>query len=142
MNAINFFKRTATAVATLAGLASGSTLAGTYDLTWNTVDGGGLMGSTGGTFAVSGTIGQPDAGAMTGGNYSVVGGFWAVTTDSGPCFGDLNGDRKVDLGDLSQLLAHYGQTGAQPNDGDLNGDSIVDLSDLSALLSVYGNVCP
>src|SRR5208283_1024739 len=32
-------------------------------------------------YQVSGTIGQPDAGqAMTGGNYSVSGGFWSLTT--------------------------------------------------------------
>ena len=35
--------------------------------------------STVGTYQVSGTIGQPDAGgAMTGGNYSLTGGFWSL----------------------------------------------------------------
>jgi hypothetical protein len=29
-------------------------------------------------YAVSGTIGQPDAGVMSGGNFSLQGGFWAV----------------------------------------------------------------
>ncbi len=39
---------------------------------------GGGGTSTGGVFAVSGTIGQPDAGgAMTNGAYAVTGGFWA-----------------------------------------------------------------
>jgi len=28
--------------------------------------------------SVSGTIGQPDAGLMSGGNFRMVGGFWAV----------------------------------------------------------------
>ena len=37
---------------------------------------GGSGTSAGGTFALSGTIGQPDAGAMTGGSYSLAGGFW------------------------------------------------------------------
>ena len=49
-----------------------------YSVDWYKVAGGGGT-STGGTYAVSGTIGQPDAsGAMTGGNYSVTGGFWAL----------------------------------------------------------------
>jgi hypothetical protein len=40
---------------------------------------GGGGTSTGGTYQVGGTIGQPDAsGAMTGGNYSLTGGFWAL----------------------------------------------------------------
>src|SRR5207245_8763204 len=47
------------------------------DLSWLTIDGGGGT-STGGAFAVSGTIGQPDAGASSGGNFAVAGGFWGV----------------------------------------------------------------
>ncbi len=44
---------------------------------WKVAGGGGT--STGGTYAVSGTIGQPDAGGpMTGGSYSLTGGFWSL----------------------------------------------------------------
>ena len=50
----------------------------TYSIDWYKVSGGGGT-STGGTYQVSGTIGQPDAsGAMSGGNYSVTGGFWSL----------------------------------------------------------------
>ncbi len=49
-----------------------------YSIDWSTIDGGGGT-STGGTYSVSGTIGQPDAsGALSGGNYSITGGFWAL----------------------------------------------------------------
>ena len=49
-----------------------------YSIDWYKVSGGGGT-STGETYQVSGTIGQPDAsGAMTGGNYSLTGGFWAL----------------------------------------------------------------
>jgi hypothetical protein len=49
-----------------------------YSIDWYKIAGGGGT-STGGVYAVSGTIGQPDAGgAMTGGNYSLTGGFWAL----------------------------------------------------------------
>src|ERR1017187_10049544 len=49
-----------------------------YSIDWSTIDGGGGV-STGGVYQVNGTIGQPDAGAaMTGGNYSVSGGFWSL----------------------------------------------------------------
>lgn len=57
--------------------ASGA-IAQTFSLDWFKIAGGGGT-STGGVFAVSGTIGQPDAGApMTNGQYSVTGGFWAL----------------------------------------------------------------
>ncbi len=52
-------------------------LAQSYSLSWFTLDGGGGV-STGGVFAVNGTVGQPDAGVMTGGNFSLAGGFWGV----------------------------------------------------------------
>ncbi len=49
-----------------------------YSIDWYKVAGGGGT-STGGTYPVSGTIGQHDAGGpMTGGNYSLTGGFWAL----------------------------------------------------------------
>ncbi len=48
---------------------------GGYDLSWNTVDGGGGV-SQGGAYAVSGTAGQIDAGLMSGGPYVLGGGFW------------------------------------------------------------------
>lgn len=49
-----------------------------YSIDWYKIAGGGGT-STGGTYSVSGTIGQPDAsGPLTGGNYSITGGFWAL----------------------------------------------------------------
>jgi hypothetical protein len=48
-----------------------------YTIDWYTIDGGGGT-STGGVYSVSGTIGQPDAGTMSGGSYVLQGGFWGV----------------------------------------------------------------
>lgn len=65
-------------------LVTGASLAaldGDYDLSWWTVDGGG-GDSTGTGYSLSGTIGQLDASPeLTGGGYSLKGGFWvgAVT---------------------------------------------------------------
>ncbi len=46
-----------------------------YSIKWSTVDGGGGT-STGGLYQVSGTIGQPDAGTLRGGSFTLQGGFW------------------------------------------------------------------
>ena len=49
-----------------------------YSVDWYKISCGGGT-STGATYSVSGTIGQPDAsGVMSGGNYSVTGGFWSL----------------------------------------------------------------
>jgi hypothetical protein len=47
-----------------------------FGLQWWTVDGGGNQ-SNGDSYALSGIIGQPDAGELSGGCYSLSGGFWA-----------------------------------------------------------------
>ena len=49
---------------------------GGYDLTWSTIDGGGYTWSEGGGYSLGGTVGQPDAGALPGGGYTLAGGFW------------------------------------------------------------------
>jgi hypothetical protein len=85
-------KFTSFSCATLAMLAAfsspfASVRAQTYAIDWYKVAGGGGT-STGSVYSVSGTIGQPNAGGpMTGGNYSLTGGFWslfAVQTPGAP----------------------------------------------------------
>jgi hypothetical protein len=50
---------------------------GQYSINQSTIDGGGGA-STGGVYAVTGTIGQPDAGTMSGGDFTLTGGFWSM----------------------------------------------------------------
>ncbi len=71
-------------------LFAGTALAqtgGPWAIKSSTADGGGAV-STGGTWKVTGTIGQPDATASksTGGVWAVQGGFWpgTVTEAGGP----------------------------------------------------------
>ena len=55
-----------------------SAAAQSYSIDWYKIAAGGGT-STNGQYSLSGTIGQPDAsGAMTGGNYSLTGGFWSL----------------------------------------------------------------
>jgi hypothetical protein len=63
----------------VVGLVSGALglNAQSYSIDWYKVAGGGGT-STGGVYSVSGTIGQPDAGLLSGGNYTLVGGFWGI----------------------------------------------------------------
>ncbi len=56
---------------------------GTFEIKRSTIDNGGGQ-STGGSFELTGTIGQADASqAMTGGAFSLSGGFWSPS-DSQP----------------------------------------------------------
>jgi len=82
MKSFNSFKRLARLAARSVALALAITAlrtpAQSFSVDWFTIDGGGGT-STGGVYAVSGAIGQPDAGGpMSGGTYSLIGGFWAL----------------------------------------------------------------
>jgi hypothetical protein len=52
-----------------------------YSINWYTIGGGGgsSSGTNGGaSYTVSGTIGQPATASMSGGVYSITGGFWSI----------------------------------------------------------------
>ena len=95
-------QRMKVALSLVVALAASGAVAQDYTMDWWTVDGGGEMRCTGGTYELSGGIGQSDAGAtMVGGDFEIVSGFWAIG-ETEPCLGD------VDLADLAALLANYG----------------------------------
>ena len=55
-----------------------------------------------------------------------------------PLGGDANLDGKVDINDLTIVLAHAGQTGMSWTSGDFIGDGTVDINDLTIVLAHYG----
>ncbi len=61
-----------------ASAAAGDTLS------WWTTDGGGGTSSAAGGYSLSGTIGQADAGSLSGGSYRLQGGFWGVASSGIP----------------------------------------------------------
>ncbi len=74
-----------------AALAAGSARAQNFEINWSTIDGGGVLNAAGGPFVLSGTIGQPDAGDMTGGPLVLRGGFWPGAASGGGGGGGCNG---------------------------------------------------
>ncbi len=111
-----------------------------FDLSWYTIDGGGEMFTSGGDFELSGTIGQPDPGAMTGGDFELVGGFWPISGgDSPPCDAcDMNCDETVNALDIEPFLDLLFDPNAQPCaacSGDVNGDGSIDALDIEPFLN-------
>lgn len=116
-----------------------ATVAGVASIDWHTVDGGGSIFMTGGNAKLAGTVGQCDAGTMTGGGFALTGGFWAApATASIP--GDCDGDGDVDLSDYSGcadcFLGPFGGIGVDCNCCDVDLDGDVDLADFSAVQAV------
>lgn len=68
-----------------------------YELDWWTVDGGGQTFATGGSYRLSNTAGQPDAGNLSGGSFTLGGGFWypvAAPRSVGAISPELGGEVK------------------------------------------------
>jgi hypothetical protein len=105
---------------------------GGFDLSWNTIDGGGGT-STNGAFVCSGTAGQPDASSANGGDFQLAGGFWAGVVAPGTvCIGDCNNDGDVTVDDL--LLMVNIALGLAPfsdcPEGDSSGDGMITIEDI------------
>jgi hypothetical protein len=150
-------KRThAISIISLAGAISVATVyaqelgPGGFDLSWNTIDGGGGT-SAGGAIELQGTIGQPDAGAqvMTGGGFSLTGGFWPT---AGPqistCPADIaptpSGDGLVNIDDLLAVINGWGScaTPCPPHCvADVTQNCEVNIDDLLVVINAWG-ACP
>lgn len=113
-----------------------------YDIDWHSVGGGGEMWSTGGPYELSGTIGQPDAGAMAGGSYTLTGGFWAVP----PCWcmADLNGDGFKDAMDIQGFISCMLSNGVHCTCADMDTDGILGMNDVAIFVTdlLAGGNCP
>jgi hypothetical protein len=119
------------------GLSAAHAAGQSYEIPWYTIDGGGGT-SSGGTFSLAGTIGQPDAGpTMTGGSFSLAGGFWAAGFAE-PCIGDFNNDGTVNTLDV---LAFLNAWAAGDSSADINGDGTVNTLDVLAFLNAWTAGC-
>lgn len=68
---------------------------------------------------------------------------WEVTVQAPPpsCDGDANGDLIVDFGDITAVLANWGDTPGPGGPGDADGNGAVDFGDITSVLARWGNDC-
>ena len=92
-----------------------------------------MVAGSGGGFELSGTIGQPDAGTMSGGNFELAGGSWFELPPT-----DCNDDGIVSLLDHETFIACLsgpdGGIDASPCPCfDVDGDGDITLNDYARL---------
>ncbi|MBL8877553.1 MAG: hypothetical protein JNG88_00410 [Phycisphaerales bacterium] len=116
-----------------------------FDLSWNTIDGGGATFSTGSGFELGGTIGQPDASAgLTGGGFELIGGFWPGAAAANiVVLGDMNCDGVVNNFDIDPFVlaltdpALYARMypGCNIENGDVNQDGVLNNFDIDPFVA-------
>jgi hypothetical protein len=127
------------ATATLAAACSSALaqMGPNLDLSWNTMDSGGGA-SAGGTFEISGTVGQHDAGpVMTGGGFELSGGFWPGVADA--CYPDCNGAGGLTIADFACFQAKF--AAADPY-ADCNASGSLTIADFGCFQSRFAAGCP
>ncbi len=105
--------------------ASHGAKADEFTIGWYNIDSSGAPGSTGGDFALSGTVGQADAGALAGGAFTLTGGYEPGADPGQDC--NVNG-----IPDVWDLF-----TGTS---ADCNSNAIPDECDIASGTSADCNV--
>lgn len=135
----------ALSITALLSLVQTKLLGGGYTIDWHTLDAGGVSNSTGGTFELSGTIGQPDAATnppLSGGTFEIAGGFWPIANVC-YCLGDLNGDGAKNGDDIQKFVSCVTSGGAC-SCADMNQASGVNQDDVDVFVAglLSDTVCP
>jgi len=115
---------------------------GVFDLSWHTIDGGGVTFASGGVFTLSGTLGQFDAAEpLSGGVFTLYPGFWPGAGPT-PCSG-VDFDVPYGVLDFSDVFFFLIAFGAMNPAADLAVPfGVFDFSDVFAFLVAFGAGCP
>lgn len=115
-----------------------------YTLVWYRIAGGGENNMSGGPYSLSGTIGQHDAGKLSGGVYAVSGGFWSGALPDLDVLGDLNCDGAANVLDINPFVlaildpVAYAATypGCNRLNADINGDGAANVLDINPFVAL------
>ncbi len=133
------------AVITTALVAAGATSAQPFEISWWSIDGGGGV-SSGATFEVRGVIGQPDAGVMTGGTFTLHGGFLAGAGVVQECYADCDqstGPGVLDIFDFLCFGNEFASGTPYACDCDVStGPGVCDIFDFLCFGNAFSAGCP
>jgi hypothetical protein len=117
-----------------------------FAITWSTIDGGGTTTpAVGGSFTVVGTAGQPDAGSHSGGAFTCLGGFWAVTASGGACYPNCDASTVspvLNVNDFTCFLNRYAASDPYANCDASTSAPLLNVNDFTCFLNRYAAGCP
>ncbi|MFK7885166.1 MAG: GC-type dockerin domain-anchored protein [Phycisphaerales bacterium] len=123
---------------------SSAAFAQDYRIDVYSIDAGASTLTSDGTLSLSGTVGQPDAGALLGGGpFELAGGFWpaAVSSNTDVCVADIAAPIGVlNFFDVAAFIGLY-------NAGDLSADlaapfGALNFFDVVSFFNAFNDGCP
>jgi hypothetical protein len=129
----------------IAGLWPAMTAHGQVAIPWYTIAGGGsTTPSTGGSFALAGTIGQAGAGTLSGGPYTLTGGFWAGFGGAASCYANCDGSTTppiLNVEDFSCFINQFAAAQGLPTSQQVTHYANCDQSTTPPVLNVEDFSC-
>lgn len=128
----------------LTCLSLNSTLAhAQLAIDWYTIDCGGGT-SAGGSFSVSGTIGQPDVGDQAGGALQVSGGFWPGAGAAPTCYANCDGTTTapiLNINDFQCFINLYAAGNPYANCDGSTSPPTLNVNDFQCFLNKFAAGC-
>lgn len=127
---------------TSAALLAAAAQAQPYDLSWNTIDGGGAQ-SSGGIYVLTGTAGQPDAGSALAGVYKLASGFWSVFVPD-TCYVNCDGSTAAPIlnaNDFQCFLNKYAAADPYANCDGTTNNPVLTTNDFQCFLNLFAVGC-
>ncbi len=115
-----------------------------YDLLWNTINGGGGPLQADG-YTLDGTVGQPDAGIMSGGGIELLGGYWGLSDDSAVCYANCDSSTAppiLNANDFQCFLNKYAAADPYANCDGSTAAPVLNANDFQCFLNRYAAGCP
>jgi hypothetical protein len=139
------FSNLSGAAASLAAAASASFAhAGPLNITWFSVDGGGrTTAATGGTYTLAGTIGQSDAGELSGGSLSCLGGFWGAAGSA--CYANCDGSTLAPILNVNDFICFNNKFAAGDPGANCDGSTTppaLNVNDFVCFNNQFAVGCP
>ena len=114
-----------------------------FAIDWYTIDGGGGPAG-GGTFTITGTIGQADAGSGTGGSFACTGGFWGVSA-AAACYANCDGSTTAPVLNVLDFTCFLNRFAAGDGYANCDGSTTaptLNVLDFTCFLNRFAAGCP
>ena len=114
-----------------------------FDMDWNTIDnsGGPLLD---GGLELDGTVGQPDAGAMTAGDLELIGGYWSLVENPVACYANCDDSTVppiLNINDFQCFLNKFASGDTYANCDNSTNPPVLNANDFQCFMNKFAAGC-